>query len=276
MKIQRLTDQKLSELTGKCVAQEKAASRKLLVCLYEVKRRRLYSDWGYPTLFKYLTQDCKYSEAEAMLRVNAVALMGRSPVAKEKIESGKIGMTTASVLERGIKAKEKQDKLEVESSVCLNLLEMTEKCSYRQAEVMLQKALDLPAKKKVNIALSEEVLAKMEKVKKYYGEMNELELIEVLLDEKIREINLPQRERKSFASETSRYFSTRIKREAITLSGGKCEKCGSKIHLQYDHRKPYGKSGLSHKMNVRVLCLGCNQREAIKVYGIDFMGKYLN
>jgi len=115
MKIQILNDQELGELTGKCVAQEKAASRKLLICLYEVKTRRLYSDWGYPTLFKYLTQGCKYSEAEAMLRVNAVALMGRSSLAKEKIESGKISITSASILERGIKAKEKIDKLKVES-----------------------------------------------------------------------------------------------------------------------------------------------------------------
>ena len=66
----------------------------------------------------------------------------------------------------------------------------------------------------------------------------------------------------------SRQASRADRYKAWKRAGGKCEKCGSKRNLNWDHVKPYALGGRSEPENLRVLCHHCNQREAIKVFGL--------
>ncbi len=68
----------------------------------------------------------------------------------------------------------------------------------------------------------------------------------------------------------------RIIREAFQKSKNKCEHCSSHYALEVDHIIPLAKGGSSMAQNLRILCRSCNQRAAIREFGIQKMDRYLN
>jgi hypothetical protein len=67
------------------------------------------------------------------------------------------------------------------------------------------------------------------------------------------------------AREVSRVQVIRAKFHA---AGDKCEKCGSKFALEVDHIRPRALGGGGEVENLRILCRNCNQREAVKIFGV--------
>ena len=55
---------------------------------------------------------------------------------------------------------------------------------------------------------------------------------------------------------------------------GQCTKCGGKRNLNFDHIKPIALGGDSSVENLRLMCFHCNQRQAIKTFGMDKMSKF--
>jgi hypothetical protein len=75
-------------------------------------------------------------------------------------------------------------------------------------------------------------------------------------------------------SETnSRHIPTKIKHAVWQRDGGKCSQCKSQRNLNLDHIVPVALRGLTTVKNLRLLCFQCNQRAAIKSFGLDFMAK---
>lgn len=70
-------------------------------------------------------------------------------------------------------------------------------------------------------------------------------------------------------SKNGRHISKEIKFQVWQRDNGKCTKCGSSRHLNYDHIKPYALNGDSSLGNLRLLCFHCNQRQAIKTFGME-------
>jgi hypothetical protein len=67
---------------------------------------------------------------------------------------------------------------------------------------------------------------------------------------------------------SSRYISKSLKHQVWQRDGGKCQQCGSKQNLNYDHVHPVALGGESILDNLRILCWSCNQRASIKHFGI--------
>ena len=74
--------------TKQLVEREKYYTTKILQNLMVIERDKLYSDLRYPSLYKYVVKELKYSEAEATVRVNAVRLMLKSKLAEQKVIAG--------------------------------------------------------------------------------------------------------------------------------------------------------------------------------------------
>ncbi|NUM89291.1 MAG: HNH endonuclease, partial [Bdellovibrionales bacterium] len=55
----------------------------------------------------------------------------------------------------------------------------------------------------------------------------------------------------------------------------KCENCHSTYALEIDHRIPRAHGGTNDARNLRLLCRSCNQRAAIRVFGLKKMEKHL-
>ena len=270
-----MTDFEVLKRADLLVKKEQALTRELLPLLLEIYERRLYADKKYPSLFKFLTRHYGYSEAEAVVRVNAVKLMQRSIEAKDRILSGQVSLSKANVMERAIKLKEKTSGVKLAQTDYQKLFELTSKAGASRSEVILQQALDLPRTKKIIITVTDQTKAKLEKVRPKYGDVSDSELIDILLDEKIRDLKKPKREIKRDHNETLRHFSEGTKRAALKRANNKCELCKSHQRLELDHKLPYKQGGKSTLENVRVLCNSCNQREAIKVYGVRHMKAHL-
>jgi 5-methylcytosine-specific restriction endonuclease McrA len=105
--------------------------------------------------------------------------------------------------------------------------------------------------------------------------MDELlsKLCDTFIDSK-KEKETPKRKTLKKSNKTSRYIPKSIKHEALERSKHRCEKCGSRYRLEFDHKIPLSKGGISEASNIRVLCRNCNQREGIKILGLDKMTQY--
>jgi len=73
--------------------------------------------------------------------------------------------------------------------------------------------------------------------------------------------------------DTSRYVAAKVKHEVWQRDGGRCRQCGSQRNLNIDHVVPIARNGRSDAENLRLLCFQCNQRAAMKVFGVSFMAR---
>lgn len=73
-----------------------------------------------------------------------------------------------------------------------------------------------------------------------------------------------------------RYISKETQHLVWTRDQGECCKCGGKRNLNIDHILPVSLGGTAHPQNLRLLCFYCNQRQAIKTFGIDYVSKRQN
>ena len=67
------------------------------------------------------------------------------------------------------------------------------------------------------------------------------------------------------------YISKSIRFEVFEKYKNKCALCDSKYYLEIDHIIPYATGGSSQVENLRILCRNCNQREGVKLFGVDKM-----
>ncbi|MCB0389955.1 MAG: HNH endonuclease, partial [Bdellovibrionales bacterium] len=66
-----------------------------------------------------------------------------------------------------------------------------------------------------------------------------------------------------------RYISKKLKYHIWQRDDGQCTKCGSRQHLHIDHVKPVALGGEANTENLRLLCQPCNQRQAIRIFGLN-------
>ncbi len=59
-----------------------------------------------------------------------------------------------------------------------------------------------------------------------------------------------------------------VQRQVWRRDEGRCQNCGMQRGLELDHIKPVALGGSSGAENLRLLCRPCNQREAVKVFGV--------
>ena len=66
----------------------------------------------------------------------------------------------------------------------------------------------------------------------------------------------------------SRHIPRSIRQAVWDRDGGKCVCCTTKRNLNFDHIQPVALGGESNEKNLRLLCFQCNQRQAIKTFGL--------
>ena len=71
------------------------------------------------------------------------------------------------------------------------------------------------------------------------------------------------------AQNRGRYISKAIQHQIWKRDQGKCCQCSSQRNINIDHVKPVALGGQSHPENLRLLCFHCNQRQAMKTFGIE-------
>ena len=261
------------ERTKKLVQEEKVLTAKILENLKIIEERKLYCDLGYSSMYKYLIKELNYSEGEASLRIAAVKLMiSQTPkiesVMKDKLGKGELNLTQMGLLHSALTsaACTSEDKV-------LTLLDRVSKQSTRETEKTLDKELNLNKPKFKNVGLNERILAKMERLKEIYGERSEAELIEILLDEKLRAVEV--KNNVETKEKNSRYIPVKVKAYVQKRADHCCEyvssqgrRCDERRNLQYEHTVPFAQKGSNSIRNIKLFCANHNQRERIKIFGV--------
>jgi hypothetical protein len=70
-------------------------------------------------------------------------------------------------------------------------------------------------------------------------------------------------------AKVSRYIPKKVRRAAWKEAHGQCLICSSTNFLELDHVKPFALGGDNNHGNIRLLCHNCNQRQAIKSFGVE-------
>lgn len=96
MNLKHLSDKILIAETKRLVQKEREVITHVLHHLKEIERRKLFSDYGYPSMAAYAIKELHYSESSAMKRLRAARMLADIPEIEEKINDGSLTLTGLS------------------------------------------------------------------------------------------------------------------------------------------------------------------------------------
>ncbi|MCB0407585.1 MAG: HNH endonuclease, partial [Bdellovibrionales bacterium] len=273
----------------------------ILYLLKEVETRKLYCDFKCKSLFDYATKILKYSEAEAYTRINTMKLMREIPEIKIDLEKGRLTLTNAAQAHSFFKKQKRQcaqtssQKQQIwnpglENQKIQQPLTVTEKReilknlqgqSTRKAKTILSQQVGSEelyvestknlssGKVELRFAIDEDTFKGIQKLKSQLSQPGEALSYEALI-KRVLEKTLFQAS--SCAPKKPRINNrtlTPVMRTFIkTRDNHSCNNCGSHFQLEVDHIQPQALGGQHHPDNLQTLCRPCNQRRAVKTFGL--------
>ena len=258
--------------TKELVEKERGYTVRILKNLMSIERNKLYSDLKYPSLHKYLVRGLGYSDAEAVVRANAVRLMLKSKKAESKIERGELSLSNAATVNKVLQSQRSSQK--PSPSLVDKMVEEASTSSAREFQNFVAK--EFKKERRETVVLGEHVLVQFDRLRKKYGDLSTLELIQVMLERELKDPcekkrgtqkNNASRRGQIVAGPKGRSISAAVKREVYD---GKCNHCGVRYGLEYDHIKKFSHGGKSSADNLQMLCRSCNQRKEIIASQSDF------
>jgi hypothetical protein len=282
-----MTNEELNARLRSLVKNERRITKEILELVLIAMERRAFRGFGYSSLFDWLTRGFGYSPAAAMRRIEAARLLRAVPEAKEKIEAGKLNLSTLSKVQSAIKAQEKLGSVTVEEK--REALKEVENLSFTEAERKIAElfpatkskvhqekrtvvdenttrhAMNLPKEASENLRRAKELLSHQ------FPSASDAEIIAYAL-EFLLEKKDPLRRARSVSEPTSLVGK---KREALQKGEGRCsyvnpqtkERCTSRYQIQVDHIRPKALGGSDELANFRLLCRQHNLLEAEKYFG---------
>lgn len=276
MLLKHLTDDVLINDAIIIARSEREMTLRMLHHLKEIEQRKLYSDLKCTSLFDFCVRVLKYSESSAYRRIQASKLITSIPEVEDKIINGSLSVTNIALVNQYFKenkivdAEEKKKILgEIEnltkSSCIKKLFEISGK-EVKEKESSERISHD---QTKVSMILSNETLLELQKLKELLGEeLSSDALVKLMVKTTIEKVEkqkfkILKPHRRISPVKTVRTVKNEVKRE-VYLRDRKCTICGSRKHLNYDHRVPWALGGGSSSSNIRLLCSNCNQRARIR------------
>lgn len=213
MEIKNLSNGLLIKSLGSEFAFERKHSHIILLHLKEIQTRKLYADYGFPSLFTMLIQYFKQSETATNQRLNALKLMSDVPEVREKLISGEVNLSTLALAQRQIAREEKLTGEKVSAAKKEEIVERISSKTMRAAEKELMSLLPKSSKSlktkerrisadesRLSISIPNRVKEKMERLKNHWAAINPrmeyLELIERSLDIALAKVDPIEKEKK--------------------------------------------------------------------------------
>lgn len=276
MLLKHLTDEMLINEAIVIAKNEREMTLQMLHHLKEIEQRKLYSDLKCTSLFDFCVRILKYSESSAYRRIQASKLVTNIPEVGDKIVDGSLSITNIALVNQYFKenkivdtAEKKKILGEVENLTKSSCIKKLFELSGNEAHESDSSERVSHDKTKVSMILSNETLLELQKLKELLGEELSYDALMKLMVqttiEKVEKQKFKVQKTQSRLSpvKTVRTVSNEVKRE-VYLRDKKCTICGSRKHLNYDHRVPWALGGGSSSDNIRLLCSNCNQRARIR------------
>lgn len=308
--LRKLSSEKLVVHLKAKVSAEREALVDVLDCLKVVEEKRAYLEMGYSSLFAFATGELGYSESAALRRIDAMRLQKSLPEVREKIQDGKVNLSTLGKLQQFIRVKEKSTNEKLSVEVKAGLLTKIEGQSTRVTEKMfLTLAPDmLPATMekerplteqftKIEFVVDAEFMTMLERIRELHGHIDATatrsDLIKYVmkfyLDKKDPTLSKSKLDKKApptrrrDGEKRTRYIPVALKRDIYTRAHNQCtftdprtgRRCTSRHLLQVEHKIPYAQGGTHAPENLTLLCSAHNKLAAWKIYGSQKMRIYL-
>ncbi len=200
--LNHLSNAQLTDNLKNLVQKESEVLNQVLEHLEEMERRRLYLRLGFSSLFEYCTKELGYSEGAAQRRISSMRLIKEIPQVKEKLESGKLNLTTLSMAQSFFRREEKEQKAKYTSFEKHELLKTLETKSKREVEKELVKINPLSALPKekerlitpdtfeIKFTLTQEQMEKLKRLKELKPNLlSNQEALDWLLDRVLKQID---------------------------------------------------------------------------------------
>lgn len=150
-----LNDQELLDKLKSFFIKEKKIGDAILICLKEIKSRRLYNLLGYSSLFEMLIKYYSLSESGAFQRLNALKLIESVPEAQKLLINGNLSLNTLSEVQTYINKCENTSGLKMSTCEKSQLIEEIKDKSVRETRTLLAEKnpdLSLPVDKEKQIS----------------------------------------------------------------------------------------------------------------------------
>ncbi len=261
MELNKLSNFELLRSAERAVEIEKKYTLVVLKHLKEIDKRKAYAELGYSSLYDYCLNKLNYSEMESAIRVNAMRLMRVDKRIEKKLESKELTLTAANKIHSFARKTKPNKKL------LMKIVNESAGKSSRQVEAILEREKGnhpIIFQEKI-IRLAPNPSQKFDKAKSLIGDYTDAEIVEILVDQKLREPRAPERGSSKFG----RYISKELKDFVYKRAKHCCEfeGCSEKRFLQIDHIIPVAKGGENTPENLRVLCANHNQYARVQCFG---------
>ncbi len=287
MSLQNLSDSRLLADTKMWNEKEDYCTRQFLRHINEVNRRRLFCDDKTSSLFKYIRKNFNKSDSETSRRILAAKTLRHVPCADKALANKQVTLTNlaeVSGVVANIKSRKKKNEIleSIKGKTQIQARELVDQLTGKTRATRSQTRSHSDGSLRIHLSLVGESARDYQFVKEqlsnkglYKSEDIIAHSISMTADsmrKKIAGIG----SRKSKVITNSRTISAAIKKAVMTRSVNKCENCGSRYNLHFDHIIPHSISKSSAITNVRQLCSNCNSRAAIKLLTQQKMDLYIN
>lgn len=109
-KVKKLSDDDLRTTAEKIAAYNRRAEAALIEHLAEIERRRVFSAWGFKSMYDYVTRELKYSGSSAYRRIEAARAFRQIPEIKTEIENGGLKLTQICDVQSAINKEQRELK----------------------------------------------------------------------------------------------------------------------------------------------------------------------
>src|ERR1017187_8034372 len=157
-KIMGLNSDALISGLRKLVSDERKLKAEVLHYLWVVQQKRVFAEFGYPSLFEFCMRNLGYTEAESQRRISAMRLLGEIPEVEEKIADGSLSLSSLSMAQSLFRQEAKLNHSFTKEKK-IEVLQALENKSVRECEKEILKFSNTPVKPQERIrAISEDLV----------------------------------------------------------------------------------------------------------------------
>jgi len=267
-----MNDTELLQALKMNMKRERKGQAEFLRYLAEVDVRQLFRP-QYSSLFQFCVEELGLSAASTCKRTQVARLSRQYPEILEKIASGKLTMTNASLIAPKVTEENHQELIaEAQGKSKFDLQKklaptFASECKEKVKPISQSRTMFVFSGDEETVALYK---ALQDRLRHKYpqGKLEELvkEAFQVLL-EKTNPAREPQRKVPPKPIKHSRYVPAHIKRLVWQRDGGTCTeilptgiRCGSRAFVEIDHLVPWSMGGSSQdSLNLALRCRSHNQ-----------------
>ncbi len=296
-----MTNEELKNKLSQLVRDERKITNEILGLINLALDRRCYLELGYSSMFDWLVKGFGYSSSAACRRIDAAKLLRAVPEATEKLENGKVNLSTLSKVQTIIRHQKQATGQKISVEAKQLAVDVIENMSVIESEQALTQMFPEAASTvrqerhtvidstqiRIQTNLSNETIEDLKQAKNLlshkFPNASDADFIAYALKQLVLKLQPKQKETASRVTTAAGVKSKAgVRRLKLQMAERKCtfsdpvtgQTCGSTYQVELDHIVPRALGGGDGADNLRVLCKQHNLFMAERVFGKKLIDQY--